>query len=95
MPGKSRHKRGKRSPQSKKREIVQRSSGSVVQHQAVAQNREPVFHPSVSVSSASVATPVVKLTAARYPHITTELRTIGILAAILLIILIVLALALA
>ena len=94
MPGKSRRGKGKRLPQSKKRKTRQRFSPPVVQHQAVAQTREPVSRPGVSALSVSVPTPVAKLAVARYPHIATELRTIVILAGIVLIILIVLALAL-
>ena len=92
MPGKSRHRKGKRLPQSKKRR--QRFSAPVAQHQAVAQTREPVSRPAVSAPSPSVPTPVAKLVAIRNPHIATELRTIGILAGIMLVILAVLALVL-
>ena len=92
MPGKSRHKKGKHLPQSKKKKSRQRFSPPVVQHQAVAQTREPVSRPSVAAPSVSVLTPVAKLAVARYPHMATELRTSGILAGIGLIILVVLAL---
>ena len=78
--------------QSKKRGSRQRFSAPLAQHQAVAQTHEAVSHPSVSAPPPSVPTPVAKLAVARYPHIATELRTIGILAGILLIILVVLAL---
>jgi len=94
MPGKSRHVRGKRSPQSKKRKSRQRFLATVAQQQVVAQTYEPVSRPGVPVPSASVPTPIAKLAAVRYPHISTELRTIGILAGIMLIILAVLALVL-
>ena len=94
MPGKSRRGRGKHSPQSKKRKSRQRFLATVTQQQAVAQTYEPASHPGVPTPSASVPTPVAKLAAARYPHIATELRTIGILAGIVLIILVVLALVL-
>jgi len=94
MPGKSRRGKGKHLPQSKKRKSRQRFSPPVVQHQAVAQTRESVSRLGVSAPLASVPTPVAKLAAARYPHIATELRTIGLLAGIMLIILAVLALVL-
>ena len=94
MPGKSRRGKGKHLPQSKKRKSRQRFSPPVVQHQAVAQTREPVSRPVVSSPSVSVPTPMAKLAVARYPHIATELQTIGILAGIVLLILIVLALVL-
>ncbi len=94
MPNKSRHNRGKHLPQTKKRKSRQHFSAPVAPHQAVAQTRESVSRLGVSAPSASVPTPVAKLAAARYPHIATELRTIGILAGIMLIILAVLALVL-
>lgn len=93
MPSKSRHKGGKR-PQSKKRGSRQRFSASVTQQQVVAQTDKPVSRPTVSTPSVSTPTPAVKSAAAQYPHITTELRTIGILAGIILVILTVLALVL-
>ena len=94
MPGKSRHRKGRHLPQSKKRKSRQRFPAAVAQQQAVAQTREPVSPPVVSAPSASVPTPMAKLAAVRYPHVAIELRTIGILAGIMLIILIILALVL-
>ena len=92
MLGKSRHRKGKYSPQSRKRKSRRHFSATVVQQQAAAQTYEPVSHPNVPAPSASVPAPMTKLAAVRYPHIATELRTIGILAGIILIILAVLAL---
>ena len=92
MPGKSRHGRGKRSPQSKKRKSSRHFSATVAQQQAVTETHKPVSHPIVSAPPVSVPTPVAKLAAVQYSHIATELRTIGILAGILVIILVVLAL---
>ena len=92
MSGKSRHGKGKRSPQSKKRKSMQRFSATVAPQQAVARTYEPVSRPSEPAPSASVPAPMVKLAAVRYPHIATELRTIGILAGIMLTILVILAL---
>ncbi len=94
MLGKSRHRKGKHSPQSKKGKSRRHFSATVAQQQAVAQTYEPVSHPNVPAPSAGVPAPVAKLAAVRYPHIATELRTIGILAGIMLIILTVLALVL-
>ena len=94
MPGKLQHRKGRHLPQSKRRKSRRRFSTPVAQHQAVAQTHESVSRPSASASSASMPTPVAKLAAARYPHIATELRTIGILAGVVLIILAVLALVL-
>ena len=93
MPGKPQRGRGKRSFQSKKKGRPSRPA-TVVQQPVVAQVHEPDSHLDAPVPSASVSIPKVKPTAVHYPYITTELRTIGILAGIMLIILIVLALAL-
>ena len=94
MPDKSRRRKGKYSPQSKKRKSRPNRPPVLAQPPAVAQNHQPVSSPVVSVPSASVTTPVAKPTAIRYPYIATELRTIGILAGIMLIVLVVLALVL-
>ncbi len=94
MPSKSRRGRGKYSPQSKKRKDRPSRPAMPVQQSAVAQTRESVSSPDVSVPLARVLTPMAKPAAGRYPHIATELRTIGILAGIMLIVLVVLALVL-
>ena len=94
MPGKSRRRKRQHLPQSKKRKSGQHFSTTVTQQQAVTQTREPAFHPGVSAPSASVPTPVAKLATVRYPHMVAELRMIGILAGIILVILVVLALVL-
>ena len=94
MPGKSRHRRGKYSIQSKKKKGKPSRLTMLAQQQAVAQTHEPVSSPIVSVPLVSVPAPVAKLAAIRYPYIATELRTIGILAGIMLIVLVVLALVL-
>jgi hypothetical protein len=91
MPAKSRRKRGKNLPPSKR---VKQSSGSTT---AVISN-----HPSENTveSTAAVKTPVmpakrassqVQTTAAHYPYISSELMTIGIFAVVVLVILIILA----
>ncbi len=92
MPSKSRRKKDKRSFQGKK------SKGGLVrptisaQQTAAAQTREPVSRPAVPAPSAKVPTSAAKLTAVQYPYLATELRTIGILAGIMFIILVILAL---
>ena len=93
MPGKSHRKRGKYSIQSKKkgRPIRPRSPA---QQPVVAQTHEPVSSPDVSTPSVNVPAPATKPIAVRYPYIATELRTIGILAGIMLVVLVVLALVL-
>ncbi len=94
MPGKSRHGRGKYLPKSGKKKGKHDRSAMLVQSPAVTQNHEPVPSPDVSVPSARVPTPVVKPAVGQYPYIAAELRTIGILAIIMLIVLTVLALVL-
>lgn len=94
MPGKSRHGRGKHGPQSRKRKGRRHSLAAVAQQPAAAQTPEPVSRPKVSAPAASVPTPMANLAAARYPYVAIELRTIGILAGIMLIILAILALVL-
>ena len=94
MPGKSRHKRGKHSIPSKKKKSRPGRPAAVAQQPAVARTHQPVASPSVSAPPASVPTPVAKPAAVHYPYIATELRTIGILAGIMLIVLTVLALVL-
>ncbi len=94
MPGKSRHDRRKHSFQGKKKKGRRSPAGVVAQQQAVTETPKPVASPRVVAPSASAPTPTPVLTAVRYPHILTELRRIGILAGIMLVILVVLALVL-
>jgi hypothetical protein len=85
MPSKSRRKRGKNLPPSKR---IKRS-GSNVSAAKVSQPPE-----SKAESAEAVKTPVmpekksipqVQTTSARYPYISSELRTIGILAVVVLV----------
>jgi len=92
MPGKSRHGKRKHLPQDKKRKGKRSSPGVVASQQAEIQIDKPAA--PAQVMAPSVSTPVPVPTAARYPYIITELRRIGILAGIMLVILIVLALVL-
>jgi len=94
MPSKSRYRRGKHPPRSKRKKGKQRFSAAVIQQQAVTETPKPVAPPKVVAPSASAPTPMPVLTAVRYPYILTELRRIGILAGIMLVILVVLALVL-
>jgi len=64
------------------------------QQPAVTQAYKPAAAPKVAAPPASVPTPLATLTAVRHPYIVTELRRIGILAGIMLVILVVLALVL-
>ena len=90
MPGKSRHRKGKYAIQKKKEGGAGRSDLSV-QQPAVTQSHQPAPPPVIPAPSVKVAVPEAKPEAARYLYITSELRTIGILAGIMLIGLIVLA----
>ena len=94
MPGKSRSRKGNYSVQSKKKKGRSSRPPILAQQPAVAQVREPVSSPNVSVPSATVPTPIAKPAAVHHPYITAELRTIGILAGMMLIVLTVLALVL-
>ncbi len=94
MPGKSRHGKGKHSLSSRKKKDRLIRSAMPVQQPAVTQTSEPISRPSVSTTLASASTPMAKLAAVRHRYVATELRTIGILIGIMLIILIVLALVL-
>ena len=95
MPGKSRHDKGKRPSQSKKSKAMQRSAAGIVQQPAAAQTPKLIAPGVVSApSSGSRQKPSAAPSVARYPYVTAELRRIGILAGIIVIILIVLALVL-
>lgn len=94
MTGKSRRQRGKNSAQSKKRKGGPSRTVVSSPQPAIAREHEPAASPNVPVTSVNVPTPIAKPAAVRYPYVATELRTIGILAGIMLIILIVLALVL-
>ncbi len=94
MAGKSKHKRGKH---------IQRQKGKSRQHLAATPSRQPagtetsetVAQPKASAPPRVKApTRVAKPTTAQYAYIGTELRTIGILAGIMLTALVVLSLVL-
>ena len=92
MPGKLRRRRGKYSLPSKKKKGRPSRPATVIQQPAVAQAHGPVSSTDVSVPSASVPTPTARPAAVQYSYIATELRTISILAGIMLVVLVVLAL---
>ena len=95
MPGKSRRRRGKYSFQSKKIKDKPSQPTTLAQQPAVAQAQEPVSPPTTPAPPASVPTPIAKPSAVQYPYIFTELRRIGILSGVMLVILIIIALVLA
>ena len=90
MPGKPRHRRDKRLPQSKRRTGLGQSA-TVAWPPVPAQTQEPIARPKEAVTSANVSVPTAKPSATPYPHITRELRTIALLAGSMLLILIVVA----
>ena len=97
MPEKSRH--GKAKYHTKKSKAKQRSAALPSQQQAVAIAPKPAVATRVSALPEKVRTTEKIRTATvsgavRYPYITAELKRIGILAGIILVILIVLALVL-
>ncbi len=94
MPGKSRSRKGKYSAQGKKKKGRTGRPTMLAQQPATAQTHESVSSPKVPVAPVSVPTPMVKPAAISYPYVAAELRTIGILAGIMLIVLVVLALVL-
>ena len=92
MSGKSRGGRGRHVPRSKRKKGGKGFSAPLEQPSAVAQRHEPVPRPDMLVPSAKAPTPRAKVTVAQHPNIAAELRRIGILAGIMLVILVVLAL---
>ena len=93
MPDKSGHAGGKHYHHSKKGRAKHRQIAMVPQQNMVTETLQPVATTSSPPSASTLSSPV-KLKRAQYPYINTELRSIGILGGIVLVILIVLALVL-
>jgi hypothetical protein len=93
MPGKSRHGKGKHGHISKKSRARQRQGITPLSQTAADNIPQPAVTTSTP-SSPKIPAPPTRLKAVQYPYITTELRRIGILAGIILVILVVLALVL-
>jgi len=103
MPGKSRRKRGKYSIQSKRQgglarpNIVQQPTAAKVlettpiSSESASPRVVPASPRVVPAPKTRVSATMMKSAAIRYSHVPTELRTIGILAGLMLILLIVLA----
>jgi len=91
MPRKFQHKKGKHPSRSKKGKDRQHFSATATQQPAVAQTYKPAPGPSMPAPSTSVPPPMVKPSAIEHPYVAAELRTIGILAGIILIVLVILA----
>ena len=88
MPGKSRHGKGKHSFHSKKKRSRQRFSAITAQQRVVAQTTKPAAPSKLSAPSIGVPTPMATPATVRYPYVVAEMRRIGILAGIMLVILI-------
>ena len=89
MAGKSRRRH---QPRTKKRKGSPGSPAIAVQQRESPQPRESVGQPKETAPVAEEPSPIATLTAARYPYLGAELRRIGILAGIMLVILVVLVL---
>ena len=89
MAGKSRRKH---QPRTKKRKERPGSPAIAVQQRESPQPRESVGRPKGTAPVAKAPNPIATLTATRYPYVGSELRRIGILAGIMLVILVVLVL---
>ena len=85
MPGKS--QRGRKHLSRSKKEKSRRAFIAAQRQSAVAEAPKPVSRPIVSASPVTAPSPVAKV---QYPYISGELRRIGILAGIILVILVVL-----
>jgi len=91
MSGKSHRGKGKHSSQSRKSKAKQRSGAMAVQ-QVVARAPEASVAPAATPAPrVSAPAPPLKTGAVRYPYINAELRRIGILAGVMVVILVVLA----
>ena len=80
--------------QSKKNQERRDALATVSQPPIATQTSKPAVHSDLSVHPARASTPKAKSSMARYPYVVTELKRIGVLAGIMLVILIVLALVL-
>jgi len=93
MTGKPRHGKGKHPSQSKKRRERQRHV-AVVQQPVAAQAPRHAAPADMPAPPASAPTPSRVPSAAQHPYIIAELKRIGILSGVMVVILIVLALVL-
>lgn len=94
MPDKSRRRRGKYSAQGKKGKSRPSHPTVLAGQPAVAQAHESVSLPKVAVAAVRTPTMPLKPATISYPYVSAELRSIGILTGMMLIILVVLALVL-
>jgi hypothetical protein len=90
MPGKSKHGKKRHLHQSRKSRAKQRYGTAALSQQGVAETPQPVAAVSKPPSSGVPASSIKSRTAS-YSDVAAELRVIGILAGIIIVILIVLA----
>ena len=88
MTGKSRRKQGKKSPNRKVRS--QQRPAAATQAPAAPPPNEVITQPEATSPPAALPRQSAKPQTIHFPYIATELRTIGILAGIMLIVLIIL-----
>lgn len=92
MPGKSRHSKGKHTTGGKRRKTPHSSLPVAAEQPSVPTTGESVGKSEVSASSVGVPAPSAVAPQAKYLYIASEIRRIGILAGIMLVVLVVLAL---
>lgn len=89
MPSKSRRSRGKHPHQSKKSKAIRRQE-ALATRTPVPEKPAQIKEPFITAAPKPAETPSRQRTVS-YPYVFQELRTIGVLAAIIIIILIILA----
>lgn len=87
MPAKSRRKRGKNLPPSKRIKRSGDSTTAAISSQSPENTVEPGAAVKTPAMPENKASPRVQTTTIRHPYISSELRTIGILAILVLVIL--------
>jgi len=90
MPKKSRRKRGKQSFHGKKREGKLTPALKTAEQATASQTGTQAAPPTVTAPPVSKPMPAPTPTAARYPYVTSELKKIGIIAAIMIPVLVIL-----
>ena len=94
MPGKSKQSKGKHPHNSRKSKAIQRQSTVTTQRQAVTEASPVADTAAAGANITKAAGAPARAKAPQYPYIAGELRRIGILAAIILVVLIILAIVL-
>ncbi len=90
MPSKSRRKRGKQSFHGKKRKGKLTPVLKTAEPATASQTGAPAAPPTVTAPPVSKPVPAPTPAVARYPYVTSELKRIGIIAAIMIAVLVIL-----